>query len=194
MSFHLLVQGAFLIYGPVAIPSSGTIATCTTQGFFLYITSMISLFYYGSFSVYSYVGVLNNFQLPKIIWIEKYIHILVHIYPICSAFYVLSQKGFNDSGYGVCYIFSIPLDCQVDPSIPCERGPESRLMFLVWIIPNILAMLLPSIAMSILFLKVRKHQENILIDAITIVKQGVRIWFDVFVFYCITVVYFLSSY
>jgi len=185
MSFHLLVLGAFFIYGPAAIPiseanllldSSGTIATCTTQGFFIYVTSITSVFYYCSFSVYSYVGVLNNFNKAKIIWIEKYIHILVHIYPLSSGFYILSQKGFNDGGIGVCLINDSPLGCLDDPSIPCERGPGSRLMFfLFWIIPDILALLLPSIVMAVLFVRVRNRHENIFIDAISIAKQGVRI-------------------
>jgi len=182
MSFHLLVFGVFLIYGIAAIPnseenypldSSGTITTCTIQGFFLYVTSFTSIFYYGSFSIYSYVGVLNNFEKSKIIWVEKYIHILVHIYPLCSAFYFLSQEGFNDSGHGICYMNSNPTNCWHDPSIPCERGPESRLMLLFLIIPLSLALLLPSIVMIVLILRVRKSQKEIFIDAMSIAKQGV---------------------
>jgi len=152
----------------------GTIATCTTQGFFIYVTGFISIFYYGSFSIYSYVGVLNNFKKSKIIWVEKYIYILVYFYPLISGFYILSQKGFNDSGYGVCSMSSSPLGCWLDPtSIPCERGPESRLTVLFRIIPEVLALILPTIVMVVLFVRVRKCQENIFIDAQSIAKQGI---------------------
>jgi len=173
MSSNLLVQGIFSMYGTAAI---GTIATCTTQGFFIYVTGITSIFYYGSFSIYSYVGVLNNFEKSKIIWIEKYIHILVHIYPYCSAFYILSQEGFNDFGLGICFLYGSPIECWLDPSIPCERGLESRLMIFLWIIPLLLALLLPSIVMAVLFVRVRKCKKNIRIDAKSIAKQGVRIY------------------
>jgi len=161
------------MYGTAAI---GTIATCTTQGFFIYVTGITSIFYYGSFSIYSYVGVLNNFKNSKIIWVEKYIYILVYFYPIISGFYILSKEGFNDSGYGICSMNSSPLGCWLDPTnIPCERGPESRQTVLFRIFPQILVLLLPSIVMVVLFVRVRKCQEHIFIDAQSIAKQGVRI-------------------
>jgi len=182
MSLHTLVLSIFLMYGTKAIPCSewdsplgcsGTIATCTTQGFFLYVTMMTAFFYYGSFSVYSYVGILNNFKKSKIMWVENYIHILVHIYPIISAFYILSCQGFNDFGMGVCMLYGSPHGCWLDPSITCERGPESRLMILFFIIPILLVLLFPSTVMAILFVKVKKRQENIFINAKSIAKQAV---------------------
>jgi len=182
MSLHSLVLGLFFMYGTEAIPCSeldsplgcsGTIATCTAQGFFLYVTMMTAFFYYGSFSVYSYVGVLNNFKKSKISWLENYIHILVHMYPIISAFYILSCQGFNDFGMGFCFLYGSPMVCWLDPSIPCKRGPESRLMILFFIIPTLLVLLFPSTVIAILFVKVRKRQENIFINAKSIAKQGV---------------------
>jgi len=184
MSFHLLVLSAFTIYGTAAIPCSelnsplncsGNIATCTTQGFFIYVTIITALFYYCTFSIYSFVGVLNNFEKSKIIWLEKFIHILVHIYPICSAFYILSQQGFNDGGIGVCAFNSSPLGCSYDPTFPCERGPKTGLiMELLYNIPLLLVLIFPSIVMAVLFSRVRKRQENIFIDAISVAKQTVR--------------------
>ena len=180
MSIHLLVEGVFLVYGAAASPLSnfGTIGTCTTQGFFIYVTDMTALFYYCSFSIYSYVGVLNNFESSKIIWVENYIHVFVHIYPICSAFYILSQQGFNDLGFGICFLSGSPAQCWLDSSIPCERGPESRLMNLLYYVPVLLLMILSSIIMVILFVKVRKGQENICIDATSVAKQAVRLRVD----------------
>jgi len=119
------------------------------------------------------VGVLNNFKKSKIIWVEKYIHILVHIYPISSGFYILSQEGFNDSGFGVCNMNGYPLECWLDPNIPCTRGPEPRQTVLFRIIPELLILLFPSIVMVILFVRVKKCQKDFSIDALSIAKQGV---------------------
>ena len=182
------------MYGSAAIPCkevnsplgcSGTIKTCTTQGFFMYVTILIALFYYGIFSIYSFIGVLNNFEKSKIVWIEKYIHILVHIYPICSAFYVLSQQGFNDSGFGFCFFNGSPLSCSYNLGIPCKRGMVTGLKFgLMWIIPLICVLIFPSIVMAVLFSRVKKHQKNIFIDAISVAKQTVRrsLCFSVYVY------------
>jgi len=182
MSINQFINGIFFIYGPAAIPaieanyplySSGTIATCTTQGFFLYSTGITGLLYYSSFSVYSYVGVLNNFKKSKIIWVEKYIHLFVHIYPICCCFYILSQEGFNDSGSGFCYLHGNPVQCWYDPDVSCERGPKTTRIRLIYIITNMLLTLCPSIIMAVLFLRVKKRQNEIFIDAISVAKQGV---------------------
>ena len=87
----------------------------------------------------------------------------------------MSQQGFNDGGFGVCYSSGNPVICWLDPDIPCDRGPESMLMILFAVIPYPLELLIPSIVMAILFVKVKTHQENIFIDAKSIAKQGVRI-------------------
>ena len=184
MSFHLTIQGVFLLYGTAAIPCmdansplgcSGTTATCTTQGFFIYVTTITALFYYCTFSVYSFVGVLNNFESSKIIWVENYIHVFVHICPICSAFYIMSQHGFNDLGIGFCFLNGSPLGCWHDPSIPCEQSPESRMMNLLWLVPFLFVLIFPTIVMGILFSKVRQCQEQIFINATSVAKQAVRI-------------------
>ena len=177
MSLHLFVEGIFLIIGTAASPlgNFGTIATCTTQGFIIWVTDITAVFYYCTFSIYSYVGVLNNFEKQKIIWIEKYIHIVVHIYPICSAFYILSQQGFNDTGFGICYLSTSPLGCWFDTSIPCERGLESRLTSLLYYVPLLLSLIFPSIIMVILFVEVRKGQEIIFIEATSVAKQAVSL-------------------
>jgi len=55
MSFHLTIQGVFLLYGTAAISCtdvnsplgcSGTTATCSTQGFFIYVTTTTVLWEY----------------------------------------------------------------------------------------------------------------------------------------------------
>ena len=135
LSLNQLVYSIFLIYGAAAIPSDeinvignyGTVATCTTQGFFIYVCSNSSHLYYASFSVYSFVGVLHNFEKEKYMWVEKYIHAIVPIYPLITAFVILSKQGFNNNGGGICFVKNTPLDCNYPnyDDVPCVRGPLS---------------------------------------------------------------------
>jgi hypothetical protein len=202
MSIHLLIQGGFRIYGTAAIPSSssssssrsgatsngeaydggslssgGNIITCTIQGFFLHTCMTTYVLYYCSLSVYSYVNVLNNFDKTKYIWIEKYIHIIVHIYPFCTALYIVSVNGFNNKGYGFCGIASAPLGCEeFESTVPCERGPKTNdsLRTLQWIgiVPDIFVIIFPTIVMTMLYYKVKQQQSRISILAKAIAYQS----------------------
>jgi hypothetical protein len=167
MSFHSFIGGIFLIYGEAAIPDStyGTITTCTIQGFFLYTSFTTSILYYCSFSFFSLVGVLNNFNKSKIIWIEKYIHIGVHIYPICSSIYLLTLKAFNNVGLGYCLTGSAPIECMVPNStVPCTRGPSNTIeylkMNLFWLIPYLFELFVPTLIMIILYFMVYKKSQR----------------------------------
>ena len=187
MSFYLLICGGFMMYGAAAIPQSvdvsgsyGNSATCTTQGFFIYVTSSMAIFYYSSFSVYSFVGVLHNFEKEKYMWVEKYIHILVHIYPIVSAFYILSQIGFKDSSYGFCYFVCVEnssLSCNDDPTyVPLEKTNCGKIeTLLISSIPILLNLFFPTIVMTVLVFMVAQRQEKIFVNWKTVAKQAVRI-------------------
>ena len=167
MSFHLYIGSMFLIYGENAIPNhaNGTITTCTIQGFFLYTSFTTSILYYCCFSFYSLVGVLNNFNKSKIIWIEKYIHFGVHLYPICSSIYLLKLKAFNNIGFGYCLTGSDPYECQIpDSTIPCTRGPSNTTEFLImnlfWLIPFLIELFVPTLIMIILYFMVYKKNQR----------------------------------
>ena len=79
MSIYELIWGGFMIYGAAAIPvgstnatgNFGSVLTCTIQGFAFYITGLVALFYYCSFAIYSYVGVLNNFKKINMYRLKK---------------------------------------------------------------------------------------------------------------------------
>jgi len=189
MSLHMLLQGSFRMYGTFAIPSdasdeearnaSGTTATCTVQGFFLYVCINASLFYYSALPVYSYVNVMNNFDKAKYLWIEWYIHVIVHIFPIGSAIYILTLNGFNNTGHGFCGIANDPLGCEEKSSnVTCERGPEkneTRLRNIQWfgVAPDIFFFLFPTIVMVILYLRVKQRQAEIHIQARTVACQSI---------------------
>jgi hypothetical protein len=187
MSLHLLLNSIFSMLGVAAIPSGeinamgnvGNISTCTLQGFVLYMCTTTALFYYCSLSVYSFVGILNNFEENKIGWIEKYIHVLVHIYPIGSALYILSHQSFNAVSHGFCSIGSAPLGCIYQDDVPCERGPQTlfglrRMELFFLVLPNIFELLLPTTVMVILHYMIKHRQDKIFINVAIFTKQAVR--------------------
>jgi len=186
MGFHLTIFGIANTVGAAAIPSSatnamgnlGTVGTCTAQGFLIYFSFMTACMYYGSFSIYSCVGTLSTFE--NVVGMEKYIHVLVHVYPICSGIYLATLKIFNNSGFGYCFLEVEPIGCGGHPAsdefIPCERGPEShtkaQFLELFWDIPLYLLMVCPTLIMAALYVQVDMFQETIQIPAKEVAKQS----------------------
>jgi hypothetical protein len=195
MSFYLFLVGICFLIGTAAIPVSddnaigniGTITTCTIQGFLIQLGSIISILYYCCFSLYSYVGVINNFQVAKIKWIEKYIHIGVHIFPLSSAIYLTYKEAFNNTGIGYCHIQSSALGCagRFEPKqdendtdiddIKCDRGPEGYeyIVLILWSLPLFLCLFCTTSTMIILYLKVRQKQDQIYINSNTVAYQSI---------------------
>lgn len=176
MSVHLLLFAIFFMYGAAAIPSwdihahgnVGTTVTCEVQGFFIFVCETTALIYYCSFSVYSFVGVLNNFEKAKIIWVEKWIHLFVHIYPLGVAIYFLVRNSFNNSSFGFCYVARSPYGCTIDSSTEsenCERGPTTRneykTMMSLLLVRYCFNLLFPASVMIVLYFLVKKKQEQI---------------------------------
>ena len=188
MGLHLTVFGAANVIGPAAVPSDttnasgnyGTIATCTAQGVIIYITSMTAVWYYVSISIYSYLGTLSNFQ-ESVLSVEKYLHVLVHIYPIASGIYLATIKVFNNSGLGYCFLEMDPIGCGIgNPMateyVKCSRGFDSYTQFqtieLFWDIALYLEMIVPTLIMCALYFQVRLNQSRTQIPAIEVVKQA----------------------
>jgi hypothetical protein len=103
------------LWGTVAIPegtssvgswAKGTAASCSAQGY-LYQFGYVIPSYYVALSIYSFMAVRNNFRLEKYKWIEPWIHVGIHIYPIASVTYLLTIDAFNYSGTN-CWIASVP--------------------------------------------------------------------------------------
>ena len=197
MSFYLLLTGICFLVGTAAVPtgkddnaignSIGTTTTCTIQGFLIHLGSMISISYYCCYSIYSYVGVTHNFQVTKIKWIEKYIHIGVHIYPISSAIYLMHKQALNSTGIGFCHIGSSPLGCsgwfesrqdEDDTGIDddkCDRGPErlTIIRYTLWTLPLLLCLFCTTTTMILLYLKVKQKQDQIYIHSNTVAYQSI---------------------
>ncbi|OEU08205.1 hypothetical protein FRACYDRAFT_249993 [Fragilariopsis cylindrus CCMP1102] len=184
LSIHILLWSPWHVIGPLAVPRGtpetwgayGTTQTCTAQGFFFQLAMCIPL-YYVFLSCYSWVVIVyGNFNPKKYQWIEKYIHIIVHIYPIASSIYLLCIEAFNSTGLGQCWISSIPFGCgdydhhsdydDHDDDSPivvvCERGPQDITKKLVYFagIPAIFYLLFPTIMMGSLCIVVwNKHKQ-----------------------------------
>ena len=180
LSMHLILFSLLNMYGSSAMPSDtpdvwgarGTVQTCALQGFGLQVSIAIP-HYYVCLSIYSFMAVRHNFDVSKYLWVEKWIHIGVHVFPFGSAIYLLLVNGFNPS-LAVCWIESIPFGCGKGTEVPCERGPQN--IFVVALIcaflPVALSLLIPTCVMGALYLETRRRQSAIHLEASSVAKQA----------------------
>jgi len=168
LSLHLLVFSFWNVYGTAAVPvdtpdtygAYGNTATCTAQGFFTYISAFSVYLYYAFLSVYSWsVIVYGNFNPKKYSKIESYIHVVVHVFPIASALYLVFIDAFNSGGL-TCFIASIPFGCGDESGIECTRGPQN-ITQVIWFttgIPTLFTILFPTLVMLALVVQVCRMQ------------------------------------
>lgn len=173
MSFHGLLYGICYMIGALAIPREeygyvgysqnvGTIETCTAQGFIIYVSIRTGVFYYACLSLFSFLGVLNNFDKKKYAACEKWIHAIAHGIPFSFAFYFLAVEGFNP-GYSYCRQTSHPLGCSTDENLACERGPDSHgplEMFWFFLFPMVLTVGVSTGLMVALYYKIKKREQR----------------------------------
>jgi hypothetical protein len=188
LSLHLISNSVWNIVGTSAVPSSNEAATnndyvvwgangstelCSAQGFFIQF-SQSAPFYYVALSIYAFQAVKVNFETGKYLWMEKYIHILVPIWPLATAIYLLAIEAYNPSPHLTCWIHSIPLDCGNDSGIECTRGPQNveQLAWICAALPGILILLVPTVVMISLILHVKQRQSQIRIKYQDVAKQA----------------------
>jgi len=128
-------------------------------------------------SCYSWVVIMYQGKyfvdnpLEKYQWIEKIIHLVVHIYPIGSSIYLLYIKAFNSIGSQYCWIASTPWGCGDSDNNnnnysdvgECTRGPQNikQILIYFYVLPLSFFLLFPTIMMSILcFVVWRKQQKR----------------------------------
>jgi len=190
LAFHTISWGIYHMWGTAAIPEGtpgvhgarGTTTTCSIQGF-LFQISMVVPFYYVFLSLYSWVVVLHgNFEPANYVWIEKYIHVGVHIYPIASAIYLLTIESFNSNGLH-CWIASIPSGCGEESGIECTRGPQNPhvVMWAFGGIPALFFLLFPTLVMVTLtycvYLREQKSDgENLCVIPVSMVAKQSAIY------------------
>jgi len=194
MGIHLTIFGLAKAIGAAAIPSEttnalgshGTIATCTAQGFLIYVTFLTACSYYVSFSVYAYVGTLSNFK--NIGRMESYIHLSVHVYPLISGINLIFKDMFNNSGFGYCFLEVDPIGCGVGVDFDsgniadsgndtsCERGhshKKAQILELLWDVPLCILMIVPTAVMIALYCKVKTKQSVVHIPANKVRQQAI---------------------
>lgn len=186
LSIHTVLWGIYNLWGTAAVPrdntgiygAAGNERTCTIQGFLFQITLCIP-FYYVFLSCYSWVVIVQgNFDPARYEWIEKYIHFGVHVFPVASAIYLLTQDAFHANGQ-ICWIASVPAGCGPNTDIECTVGPEDPEAMMFWFagLPAIFFLLFPTLAMVGLVLVVwwKGRTGNIpsIITASMVAKQSV---------------------
>lgn len=118
--------------------------------------------YYCFLSLYSYVAVKYDFDTAQYGWMEKWIHLGVHVYPMGSAIYLLTVQAFNPTGAYLCWISGDPVGCGGDSGVECERGPPN-IDLLAWIfaaLPAFFFLLFPTAVMLALYIHVRQRQQR----------------------------------
>lgn len=192
ISLHCSIFAICFIWGVAAVPSDasnidsgyhGTIATCTAQGTMLYITLYSMVLYYASLSIYSFYGVLHNFDPRRYLWVEKWIHISVHIIPVSIAMYYVSVEAFNNFGLGFCYVANAPLRCLYS-EVTCERGPSLQQFKTVLLFGSILLetlyLLFPTVMMMIIFIAVKKKEAKLFITTNAVIQQSIVYLFPLY--------------
>ena len=187
MSIDLLVMGAFYIYGLAAFPEGyifpndhdlvatghGSITTCTVQGFFIQFSFLSAIFYYSFFSVYSFLGVPNNFRFSTFDWKEKYIHVAVHLFPLAATSVQLSSDSYNPTPAGYCsWSERSPWSCEGLVDVPCERGSPETTYYLVTIVIGFFILIATTSIMWVLYCRVKRNQANIRISTRSVAIQS----------------------
>ena len=199
LSIHLLSSSAWNIYGTSAVPDSnmyiwgaaGSIQTCSAQGFFIQLSQAVP-FYYVALSVYSFQAVRFNFDLKRYLWMENYIHMFVHAWPLGTATYLLTQQAYNPSAHLTCWIHSVPLECETDSSVECTRGPNKQnvklLASVFAALPGILILLIPTLSMVCLIIFVKQHQSRIRLRYQAVAKQAAMYLMGLYASYLMTMI------
>jgi len=112
---------------PNYIGASGTINTCTAQGFIYQMLSLTVPTYYGSLSLQAFMGIRNKFQEKRYRWIEYPIHFIAWCVPAALATIVALTDNFNPGGTG-CSMKKGPPGCESDPDVTCDRGEDIALL------------------------------------------------------------------
>lgn len=177
-SIHIMILNIITFWGSAAVPigtphilgAKGTIATCSAQGFIYQISVFVVPLYYATLSFLSYLHIANKVKVEKLMWLERWVHLGVHFYPITSSIYLLSIQAFNPIITG-CWVSNVPMGCGSEYGQICSRGPDnlSDLQWYMLGIPNILIAMIPTIVIIALYIKVRRHYIHV---SISVAKQG----------------------
>jgi len=169
LSIYTILYGIYNVWGAAAVPKGtpgtsgarGNTTTCTIQGFLFNLTMTIN-FYYVFLSVHSWAIIIhNNVNVDELVskqyrWIEYLVHGGVHLVPVVSSLYLLTQKSFNPIG-PKCWIASAPFGCGEEDDLPdCERGPPDprSILWKFAFLPTLFFLVFPTVVMLALVVAV----------------------------------------
>eukprot|EP00956_Cyclotella_meneghiniana_P018752 scaffold31518_cov56-Cyclotella_meneghiniana.AAC.8 len=172
-----LPQATFAAMSPTDVNymvwnTHGNQSTCTSNGFFVSVGKVVTLFYSCSLNIYYLILIKYNKSNS---YIRKKIEPFLHGVPILLALVVgvmgLVNNNYNDGGSGECTITPIynPPHCigyengdvREGFTIPCGRGRGEELYLTTWIIVPLIPPVVISVSLGMLYRHV-SNQEKIM--------------------------------
>mmetsp|Transcript_34684 Transcript_34684/g.60981 ORF Transcript_34684/g.60981 Transcript_34684/m.60981 type:complete len:393 (-) Transcript_34684:116-1294(-) len=169
MNFALLLLSFVSAWSPFAVPegtpnfvgASGTINTCTAQGFISVMLTMTVATYYGSLSLQAFMGIKHNFKEEKYQWIEFPVHGVAWCIPAALSTIVVVTENFNPEGGG-CAIAKAPQGCEADPDVPCQRGKDiDMVLYIVGFGMVFLYFIFPPSIVTAIYCWIKKIQKKV---------------------------------
>ncbi|GFH47705.1 hypothetical protein CTEN210_04180 [Chaetoceros tenuissimus] len=138
--------------------ASGSIATCTAQGFFAFVGLTAAPFYNCSLCFY-YLFVITKNKKDEYIRkkVEPWLHALPIVISLTGAIIIASKEAFN-IGTSFCWVGSDPPGCFDDPGVECTRGNDAKTLYLIFATGPYIA--LPIVIVLTMALMYRTAKEN----------------------------------
>jgi len=142
---------------PGYVGASGNVNTCTAQGFISMVFSLAVPTYYGAFVLQAFMGIKNNFNEQKYVWIEKWIHLAAYLIPSAYAIIIAATNNFNPNGSG-CWYAKWPKGCDnSNPEAPQCRGDDIDLiMYIIGFTQIFLYFIFPPVVITSMYCWLRR--------------------------------------
>ncbi|GFH52379.1 hypothetical protein CTEN210_08855 [Chaetoceros tenuissimus] len=141
--------------------ASGNTATCTAQGFILFLGLYASQLYNCSLCMYYLIIIKYN---KKDAYIQKFVEPWLHAVPILISLIggitIAAKTAFN-AGYTNCSIGDDPPGCASSDLLECKRGRDAKTLFLVFAtIPYITVPCVIALTMGIMYYTARQNEKK----------------------------------
>jgi len=169
MNIALVPLSLMYAWSTLAVPegtigyvgASGNTNTCTAQGFISLVFSLAVPTYYGAFVLQAFMGIKNNFNEAKYVWIEKWIHLVAYLIPSAYAIIIAATNNFNPNGSG-CWYAKWPKGCDnSNPDAPQCRGDDIDLiMYIIGFTQIFLYFIFPPVVIASMYCWIRRIRKE----------------------------------
>jgi hypothetical protein len=170
MSFYGFLQALCYLVGTIAIPKNtprvlaayGNEFTCEIQSFFISLATAIP-YYYCSLSIYAYQANGTNFREDQIVWLERWIHAIIHALTVPSAIFILVSGSSTPLG-PVCSPPPLPIGCEESKTKGCLKHDLGKTLIhacLFGYIPFIICCLLIAVVMVMMYCRQLKIESQV---------------------------------